>query len=142
MLISGLQYTYIRSMTVEVLLLALLAVMGITTVLLGSWKTAATVTVVCLLAVLNVMGIMGYWHISLNAISLVNLVISLGIAVEFCSHIARAFMGAGQGLPYDHRSGSKERNERAQAALVDVGPAVSQVSARLHSMMGILNYHD
>lgn len=114
-------------MTVEVLFLALVAVMGITTVLLGSWQTAATVTGVCLLAVLNVMGIMGYWHISLNAISLVNLVISLGIAVEFCSHIARAFMGAGQGLPYDHRSGSKERDERAQAALVDVGPAVSLV---------------
>jgi Niemann-Pick C1 protein len=68
---------------------------------------------------------MGFWHISLNAISLVNLVISLGIAVEFCSHIARAFMGAGQGLPYDHPSGVKERDERAWTALVDVGPSVS-----------------
>ena len=52
----------------------------------------------------------------------------LGIAVEFCSHIARAFMGAGQGLPYDHPSGGKERDERAQAALVDVGPAVSRAT--------------
>jgi hypothetical protein len=79
------------------------------------------------------MGVMGFWHISLNAISLVNLVISLGIAVEFCSHIARAFMGAGgQGLPYDHPSGGKERDERAWTALVDVGPSVSIVLAACH----------
>lgn len=84
-------------------------------------------TAVCALAVLNVMGVMGFWGISLNAISLVNLVISLGIAVEFCSHIARAFMGAGQGLPFDHPSGSKERDERALSALVDVGPSVSSL---------------
>lgn len=83
-------------------------------------------------------GIMGIWHISLNAISLVNLVISIGIGVEFCSHIARAFMGAGSGmnnfggtgvgggagLPHSHPAGEKERDDRAYAALVDVGSSV------------------
>jgi Niemann-Pick C1 protein len=112
-------------MTIEVLFLALASVMGITTLLLGSWRTGLTVTLVCLSAVLNVMGIMGFWNISLNAISLVNLVISLGIAVEFCSHIARAFMGAGQGIGGDLLKGGKERDERAIQALGDVGPAVS-----------------
>lgn len=64
------------------------------------------------------------WLVS-SAISLVNLVISLGIAVEFCSHIARAFMGAGGGgLPYDHPLGPQERDERAWSALVDVGGSV------------------
>lgn len=75
---------------------------------------------------------MGIWHISLNAISLVNLVISIGIGVEFCSHIARAFMGAGSGmnntggagLPHSHPAGEKERDDRAYAALVDVGSSV------------------
>ena len=37
------------------------------------------------------MGIMVVWDISLNAVSLVNLVMATGIAVEFCAHIARAF---------------------------------------------------
>lgn len=74
------------------------------------------------------MGMMGVWGISLNAISLVNLVISLGIAVEFCSHIARAFMGAGGGgLPYGHPNGPKERDERAWSALVDVGASVQSI---------------
>jgi Niemann-Pick C1 protein len=126
------QYAHVVGITVEVLLLALAAILAVTSILLGSWRTGATVTVVCSLAVLNVMGIMGFWHISLNAISLVNLVISLGIAVEFCSHIARAFMGAGHGLPFDHPSGRKERDERAFSALIDVGPSVSPCICILH----------
>lgn len=80
------------------------------------------------LTVTNVMGVMGVWHISLNPISLVNLVISVGIAVEFCSHIARAFMGAsGGGLPYDHPAGERDRDERAWQALVDVGSSVCRL---------------
>lgn len=79
-----------------------------------------------LLSVVSVMGAMGVWGISLNAISLVNLVISVGISVEFCSHIARAFMGAaGGGLPYEHPSGARDRDERAFTSLVDVGSSVS-----------------
>ncbi|WVQ79319.1 hypothetical protein IAT38_001416 [Cryptococcus sp. DSM 104549] len=118
------QYEHVTGIAIEVLSLALLAILAVTSVLLGSWKTGATVTFTCALAVTNVMGVMGYWGISLNAISLVNLVISLGIAVEFCSHIARAFMGAGSGLPLDKLDGKREMDERAWTALVDVGPSV------------------
>jgi len=76
------------------------------------------------LTVITVMGVMAVWGISLNAISLVNLVISLGIAVEFCAHVARAFMSAGTGSPTDQPAGQKERDERMWTALVDVGPSV------------------
>ncbi|KAL8875864.1 MAG: hypothetical protein Q9198_005836, partial [Flavoplaca austrocitrina] len=41
--------------------------------------------------VVAVLGTMALAHVSLNAISLVNLVICVGIGVEFCAHIARAF---------------------------------------------------
>jgi len=82
------------------------------------------VTGVVALTVTTVMGIMSIWGINLNAISLVNLVISLGISVEFCAHVARAFMSAGTGLPIDHPSGQKERDERMWTALVDIGPSV------------------
>ncbi len=118
------QYEHVTSIAIEVISFALLAILIITSVLLGSWRTGATVTAVCALAVTNVMGVMGFWGISLNAISLVNLVISLGIAVEFCSHIARAFMGAGGGMPFE-KDARKEKDERAFTALVDVGPSVS-----------------
>ncbi|KAJ7228898.1 patched family-domain-containing protein [Mycena pura] len=118
------QYAHVVAVTQEVLGLGLGAVLLVTAVLLGSWRTGTIVTGVVALTVVSVMGVMAVWGISLNAISLVNLVISLGIAVEFCAHIARAFMSAGSGLPMDHPAGQKERDERMWTALVDVGPSV------------------
>lgn len=118
------QYAHIIAITQEILGLGLAAVLVITALLLGSWRTGSIVSGVVALTVISVMGVMGLWGISLNAISLVNLVISLGIAVEFCAHIARAFMGAGTGIPIDQYSGQKERDERVWTALADVGPSV------------------
>jgi len=118
------QYAHIVAITQEILGLGLASVLFVTAILLGSWRTGTIVTGVVGLTVVMVMGVMPLWGISLNAISLVNLVISLGIAVEFCAHVARAFMSAGVGLPIDHPSGQKERDERMWTALVDVGPSV------------------
>lgn len=119
------QYANIIAITQEILGLGLAAVLVVTALLLGSWRTGTIVTGVVALTVITVMGVMAVWGISLNAISLVNLVISIGIAVEFCAHVARAFMSAGSGLPADHPAGQKERDERMWTALVDVGPSVS-----------------
>ncbi|KAI0796762.1 multidrug efflux transporter AcrB transmembrane domain-containing protein [Abortiporus biennis] len=118
------QFAHIIGITQQILGLGLAAVLIVTALLLGSWRTGTIVTTVVAQTVLTVMGVMGIWGISLNAISLVNLVISLGIAVEFCAHVARAFMSAGSGLPIDHPAGQKERDERMWTALVDVGPSV------------------
>lgn len=118
------QYAHIVAITQEILGLGLAAVLVVTALLLGSWRTGTIVTGVVALTVMTVMGVMAVWGISLNAISLVNLVISIGIAVEFCAHVARAFMSAGSGLPADHPAGQKERDERMWTALVDVGPSV------------------
>jgi Niemann-Pick C1 protein len=118
------QYAHIVAITEQILGLGLAAVLVVTALLLGSWRTGTIVTGVVALTVVTVMGVMGIWGISLNAISLVNLVISLGIAVEFCAHVARAFMSSGSGLPNDHPAGQKERDERMWVALTDVGPSV------------------
>ena len=119
------QYLRIVGITKELLGLGLASVLMVTALLLGSWRTGLIVTGVVGLTIVSVMGMMGAWGINLNAVSLVNLVISLGIAVEFCAHVARAFMNVGSGLPVDHPSGQKERDERMGIALVDVGPSVS-----------------
>jgi Niemann-Pick C1 protein len=121
------KYAHIVATAREVVFFALLAVFVVTAILLGSLRTAAIVLVTVTMSVVNVMGVMGAWNISLNAISLVNLVIAVGISVEFCSHIARAFMGAsGGGLPFGLPAGREERNDRVWTALVEVGSSVSQ----------------
>lgn len=132
------QFAHIVAITQQILGLGLAAVLLVTALLLGSWRTGTIVTGVVALTVITVMGVMGVWGIDLNAISLVNLVISLGIAVEFCAHVARAFMSAGSGLPVDHPAGQKERDERMWIALVDVGPSVSSRWVQLLSNFALM----
>ena len=118
------QYTYLLSMAVQVLGSAALAIFAINTVLLGSWRTGAVVTLSVASAVYLVAGAMGFWGIQFNALTLVNLSVCAAIGVEFCAHIARAFMRAPGALPRSHPMSQKERDERAWLALTDVGGAV------------------
>ncbi|KAI6034058.1 patched family-domain-containing protein [Pisolithus microcarpus] len=122
------QYAHIIAVAQEILGLGLAAVLIITALLLGSWRTGTIVTGVVALTVVNVMGVMAIWDINLNAISLVNLVISLGIAVEFCAHVARAFMNPSSDLYYT----------RMWAALTDVGPSSGIVMGLLsRNLIGV-----
>ncbi|UTT94256.1 hypothetical protein NDA17_002448 [Ustilago hordei] len=118
------QYTYLLSMAVQVLGSAAIAIFAINTVLLGSWRTGAVVTLSVASAVFLVAGAMGFWGIQFNALTLVNLSVCAAIGVEFCAHIARAFMRAPGALPRSHPMSQKERDERAWLALTDVGGAV------------------
>lgn len=56
-----------------------------------NFLTTFAVILTAIMVVLNMMGVMYVWSIPLNAVSCVNLIVSLGLAVEFCSHIAHAF---------------------------------------------------
>ncbi|ALC49360.1 Npc1b [Drosophila busckii] len=72
--------------------LSLAAIFVVTLLLTGLDITSALIVlfmVVCIL--INMLGMMCAWGITLNAISLVNLVVCVGIGVEFVSHIVRSF---------------------------------------------------
>ncbi|CAG5118106.1 unnamed protein product, partial [Candidula unifasciata] len=70
----------------------LAAILFITFLLLGFDLHSAVIVVVTILMILvDIMGLMYLWNIELNALSLVNLIMAIGISVEFCSHTVRAF---------------------------------------------------
>ena len=54
------------------------------------------------------------WDVTLNAVSLVNLVMAVGISVEFCSHITRTF------AVHSHM----DRVENARQAVINMGSSV------------------
>lgn len=103
--IGGEALTLLGSACVAIFLICLAAT--------GSpWSATLIVLTLCMLLV-DVMGFMVLAGIQLNAVSLVNLVMSLGIGVEFCAHLVHAFL--------EEKGGSEER---AAAAVGDVGAAV------------------
>ncbi|XP_063704530.1 NPC intracellular cholesterol transporter 1 homolog 1b [Culicoides brevitarsis] len=72
--------------------LSLLAIFVVTFVVTGlDFVSAVTVLVMVTLIVINMGGMMWMWNISLNAVSLVNLVVCVGIGVEFVSHTVRSY---------------------------------------------------
>ena len=79
------------------------------------------------MVVVDVAGVMVLWGVSLNAVSLVNLVICVGIGVEFCAHIAKSFTvpnTAAISHVTSRMAKTTEREERACGALVSVGSSV------------------
>lgn len=84
-------------------------------VLLGFDFTSAfiiIITIICI--VVNLMGLMFWWNISLNSVSLVNLVMAVGISVEFCSHITHFYL----------KSTRSSRKLKTQDSLSTIGSSV------------------
>ncbi|KAI8034620.1 hypothetical protein M5D96_012582 [Drosophila gunungcola] len=75
--------------------MSLLAIFLVTLLITGLDITSTLIVlfmVICIL--INMLGMMWAWSINLNAISLVNLVVCVGIGVEFVAHIVRSFKRA------------------------------------------------
>lgn len=109
------QYLTIAYDTWKDLVICLAGIFVVTFVLMGlNFGLALCITLTVCMIVVNLLGLMYLWNISLNAVSLVNLVMAVGIAVEFCSHVVRAFSTS----PYTSRV------KRAEDALGRVGSSV------------------
>jgi Niemann-Pick C1 protein len=122
------QYISIVPLTFTLLGSALAAICLASAILLGSLQTAVLLIITVTMIVVDVAGVMVLWGVSLNAVSLVNLVICVGIGVEFCAHIAKSFTVPSPAAisHVSSRMGkSTEREERACGALVSVGASVT-----------------
>uniref|UniRef100_T1IKK3 SSD domain-containing protein n=1 Tax=Strigamia maritima TaxID=126957 RepID=T1IKK3_STRMM len=86
------QYLTMWEDTLQNLGISIGAIFIVSFVLLGFDLFSALIIIVTItMIVMNLMGLMYWWKIQLNAVSLVNLVMAVGIGVEFCSHMTRAY---------------------------------------------------
>ncbi|XP_046427089.1 NPC intracellular cholesterol transporter 1 isoform X2 [Neodiprion virginianus] len=109
------QYLTMWPDTLKSLGISLLAIFLVTFLLMGLDISSSLVVVITITMILvNIGGLMYWWHITLNAVSLVNLVMAVGIAVEFCSHLVHSFSV----------SVEETRIERAADALTHMGSSV------------------
>ncbi|KAL8831879.1 MAG: hypothetical protein Q9170_005106 [Blastenia crenularia] len=121
------QYASIVRVAGTLLGSAIAIIFFLTSLLLGSLATGLVVTITVTMILVAIIGTMALANVSLNAISLVNLVISVGIAVEFCAHIARAFQFPSASVLARAPQGwrlQRGRDARAWASLVNVGASV------------------
>ncbi|CAK1543065.1 unnamed protein product [Leptosia nina] len=78
-----------------------------------NFMTTIAMMFTVVMVVLDMMGIMYMWNIQLNAVSCTNLIVAIGITVEFCSHLA-----------YAYNTSSRPPSERVADAIVKVGATI------------------
>lgn len=109
------QYLTMWQDTLQSLAISVAAIFLVTFITMGFDIVSSFINLlIIVLIVLNLGGLMFWWNITLNAISLVNLVMAVGISVEFCSHMTRAF---------SIKVGD-DKIERASAVLTSMGSSV------------------
>lgn len=111
------QYQNIITLAISLIGAALVLIFAANTLFLGSVQTAALLTLTVAMILVDIGAFMVWFGISLNAVSLVNLVICVGLAIEFCVHIARAFSVLPEGIKND-------RDSRVKYAMSTVGGSV------------------
>jgi len=109
------QYLTVVSLAAMDIGLCIAAIYIISCVLLGfDFYAAFLIALTILFIIIDMFGLMYLWDIPLNAVSVVNLVMTVGIGVEFCSHLVRAFT----------LSTEKNNVERALDSLIHMGSSV------------------
>ncbi|MCQ2817371.1 MAG: hypothetical protein MJ252_08920 [archaeon] len=113
------QYLFIRGITIQNLLIGF-AVVFVAVQIIASLKCAATVVLFVFSSTLHLLGVLfllNYlpdYKVELNAVSAVNIVVALGLSVEFCVHV----------IIFYCRGKNKTNEERVRYALKNVGASV------------------
>lgn len=118
------QYSSIVRLAAALLGSAVGLILVVTSIFLGSLRTGLVVTGTVIMIVVDIMGAMVVTGVSLNAVSLVNLIICVGIGVEFCAHIARAFTFPSYSVMQRARAKYRGKDARVWTAVVNVGGSV------------------
>ena len=109
------QYAIISRDTTRNLIIAALAVLVVT----GPFLVDCTVTVLVVFnfaaLICELFGLMVIWDVSLNSVSMINLVMAIGFAVDYSAHIAHAYVV----------STKATANERVVDALSTLGASVA-----------------
>jgi len=95
------------------LLLSILCVAIITTLLLGNLFVVFLVLIMVIITLVDIVGFIHFWGITIDILSAVNIVLAIGLCVDYAVHIAHAFL---------YSEGT--RQERANHAIRLIGMAV------------------
>ncbi|KAM9981704.1 hypothetical protein ACTFIY_004001 [Dictyostelium cf. discoideum] len=105
-------YLTIKQVALKGILLALASVFFVSLAILMNPLVSILVVLCVGMTVVDLLAVMTLWDISLNAISVVNLIMAVGISIEFCVHIASTFIRSPK-----HYS----RDEKVKFAISEMG---------------------
>jgi len=106
-------YKRIRKELFQNLILAIVSVSVIILFTVASIITAGLITLNVAFCIIEILGFMFYTGIAIDSVSVINVVLAVGLSVDYSAHVGHCFMT---------KIGS--RNERIKETLADIGTAV------------------
>ncbi|RXN10917.1 patched domain-containing 3-like protein [Labeo rohita] len=110
------QYAVIITNTIQNILVATGAMLVISLLLIPHPLCSFWVTFAIASVIVGVAGFMGLWDVSLDSVSMINLVICIGFSVDFSAHISYAFVS----------SEESSANDKATDAITKLGYPIIQ----------------
>ena len=101
---------------------ALLAIFIIVLIFSGNICTTMMVTFNIALVDVNILALIWYWGLELNFVTLVNLILAIGLAVDYSAHIAHAYNIAKPDS--DCTNNSQRRKSKVKKAFTKIGNSV------------------
>lgn len=120
------QYTIIMDNTIETVLVAVLVMLVVSLLLIPSPFCSLWVAFAVCSVIVGVTGFMSLWDVSLDSISMINLVMCIGFSVDFSAHISYSFVS----------SPKSDVNEKATDALAHLGYPI--VQGALSTILGVV----
>ncbi|CAM4652603.1 unnamed protein product [Leuciscus chuanchicus] len=110
------QYAVIITNTIQNIVVATCAMLVISLLLIPNPLCSLWVTFAIASVIVGVAGFMALWDVSLDSVSMINLVICIGFSVDFSAHISYAFVS----------SEKSSANEKAMDAITKLGYPIVQ----------------
>ncbi|XP_069020742.1 patched domain-containing protein 3-like [Embiotoca jacksoni] len=120
------QYTVITDNTIQTVLVAVIAMLVVSLVLVPNPLCSIWVAFAICSVIVGVTGFMSLWGVNLDSISMINLVMCIGFSVDFSAHISYSFVS----------SPKSDVNEKAMDALAHLGYPILQ--GALSTILGVL----
>ncbi len=106
--------------------LALAAVALIVLITVASPMTAGLITLNVAACIVEILGAMYYIGIAIDSVSVINIVLAVGLSIDYSAHVGHCFM----------MKGGDNRDRRALEALADIGSAV--LSGALSTFLAVV----
>ncbi|XP_047446231.1 patched domain-containing protein 3 [Mugil cephalus] len=120
------QYTIIADNTIQTVLVAVTVMLVVSLILIPNPLCSIWVAFAVCSVMVGVTGFMSLWGISLDSISMINLVMCIGFSVDFSAHISYAFVS----------SAKTDVNDKAMDALAHLGYPILQ--GALSTVLGVV----
>lgn len=113
--------TSIQCMVIGAIIMMIISFIFIPNILCSIWITFSIISIE-----VGVVGYMSLWHVNLDSISMINLIMCIGFSIDFTAHICYVYMSSKQKLPED----------RVKEALYSLGLPIVQGS--VSTILGVV----